>query len=105
MNPFMPVDVTRVFATPGVASSAAQALGGVTSGVGSVRIVNGTNQVIGVTFGLTGVVATMTTGTSFVAVLPSASVIVRVPLGVTHAAVIAAAAATGSAYLTPGEGG
>ena len=95
---------TRVFATPGTTSSAAQVVDGVAGGKGALRIHNGTNQIVGVSFGAGSAVASLASGNNFIPVPAGGVSVVRVPLGTTHVAVIAAAASTGAVYVTPGFG-
>lgn len=100
---FIQTDATRVFATPGTTSTA-QAVGGLTGATAAARVYNGTNQVVAVAFGLLGLTASLANGSMSVPIPPGGVEVFRTPLGVTHAAVVAAAASTGAVYVTPGDG-
>jgi hypothetical protein len=104
MQPFIQTAPTRRFVTPGTTSARLPI--SVVGAMASIRVYNGTNQIIGVAEGDNSIVASLADNhASGTTPIPPGSVeILRVPSGVTNVAVIAAAASTGDVFVSPGDG-
>ncbi len=103
-RPFCPAGNTVRFAAPGT-TSGAQAVPGLVSGFGVVRVFNSTNQIINIAFGESGIVASaVASAGNGVRIASSRTETITVPGGATHVAVVAAAASTGDVFVTPGFG-
>jgi hypothetical protein len=104
MPAFIQTAPTRRFAAPGVTSTRLP-VANLNNHLASCRVFNDTNQIIGVAFGDSTVVANLTDNTGLTVPVPVGALeALRMPAGVTHVAVIAAAASTGDVFVTPGDG-
>lgn len=103
-RPFTPSGDTVRFAAPGVTSTT-QAVPGLASGGASVRVFNGTNQIVNIVFGTAGVVGSPVPSSGpGVRISAGRTETIAVPAGTTHIAVTAFAGSSGDLYITPGFG-